>query len=90
MRAIEKVIPDIDRLVTLYTAKGTISPHRLQRPSRRYRLPATPTILFVDGSNDHAVVVRVAALGSMAYLSRVSSHSQTVTARSQRPAGIVT
>jgi hypothetical protein len=40
-----KVIPDIDKSVTLYTEKGTVSPHCLQRPSRRYRLPATPTIL---------------------------------------------
>jgi len=39
-----KVIPDIDAPVTLYTEKGTVSPQWLQRPSRRYRLPATPTI----------------------------------------------
>jgi hypothetical protein len=40
-----KVIPDIEESVTSYTEKGTVSPQRLQRPSRRYRLPATPTIL---------------------------------------------
>jgi hypothetical protein len=40
-----KVIPDIDESVILYTEKGTVSPHCLQCPSRRYLLPATPTIL---------------------------------------------
>jgi len=53
-----KVIPDSDESVILYTEKGTVSPHCLQRPSSRYRLPATPTILALRTITDWSQFVQ--------------------------------